>query len=196
MRADVRRHDDDGVFEIDRSSLPVRDPPVIEHLQQHVEHVLVRFLDFIEEHHRIRLAPDRFAQLPAFFVADVTRRRTDQARDGVFLHVFAHVDPDHGLLVIEQKFRERARQFRFPHPGWPKENERTDRAILVLQSGARSTDRVGHCFDRCILADDALMQMFLEPEQFFPLTFLQPRHRNVRPTRDDLRDIFLRHFFA
>ena len=34
LRADVRSHDDDGVLEIDRSPLPVRDPSIIEHLEQ------------------------------------------------------------------------------------------------------------------------------------------------------------------
>ena len=40
------------------------------------------------------------------------------------------------------------------------------------------------------------MQMFLEPDQFLALAFLQSRDRNVRPTRNDFGDIFLRHFFA
>src|SRR5207302_10850123 len=49
LRADVRGHDDDRVLEIDRSPLPVRDPAVVEHLEENIEHVLVRFFYFIEE---------------------------------------------------------------------------------------------------------------------------------------------------
>ena len=51
-RADVARHDDDGVFEIDRASLAVRDAAIVEHLQQHVENIVMRLFDFVEEHHR------------------------------------------------------------------------------------------------------------------------------------------------
>ena len=114
-RADVAGHDDDGVLEIHRAPLPVRQPAVIEHLQQHVEHVGMRLLDLVKQHHRIGPAPHRLAQLAAFLVTDVTRRRADEPRDGVFLHVFAHVYPHHGVLVVEQKFRQRAGSLGFAH---------------------------------------------------------------------------------
>ena len=114
----------------------------------------------------------------------------------MLLHVFAHVDSDHGLLVVEQKLRQRPRQFRFADARRPEKNEGTDRAVLVLQPRARSANRIRHRFDRGVLADDALVQMFLEPQQFLALTFQQSGDRNVRPARDDLRDVFLGDFFA
>ena len=77
LRTDVGGHNDDRVLKIDRSPLPVRDPTVIEHLQQYVENVRMRFFDFVEEHDRIRLAPNCFGKLPPFFVADVARRSAD-----------------------------------------------------------------------------------------------------------------------
>src|SRR5260370_34002657 len=116
----------------------------MERVKERDKHVLVRFFYFVEENDRIRPAPDRFTQLAAFLVTDVTRRRTDQSRDGVFLHVFAHVDPDHGVLVVEQKFRERARKLGFTNTGWPEKNERTNWTIRVLQAGAGTTDGVGN----------------------------------------------------
>ena len=73
LRAEVRGHDDDGIAKIDRAALAVGQPAVIEHLQQHVEHVLVRLLDLIEQHHRIGPAPDRLGQVAALFVADIAR---------------------------------------------------------------------------------------------------------------------------
>ena len=42
-------HDDDRVLEIDGAALAVGDAAVVEHLQQHVEDVVVRFLDLVEE---------------------------------------------------------------------------------------------------------------------------------------------------
>src|SRR5256886_9482384 len=141
----------------------------------------MRFFYFIEENDRIGPAPDGFGKLAAFLITDVTRRRADQSRDGVFLHILAHVDPDHGVLVVEQKFRERARQLGFADTGRAEKNERTNWAIRVLQTGAGATDGVGNGFDRFVLTDDALMQMFLELDQFFALAFLQSRNWNVRP---------------
>ena len=39
MRADVARHDDDGVAEVDGTALCVGEAAVVEHLQEGVEHV-------------------------------------------------------------------------------------------------------------------------------------------------------------
>ena len=101
LRANVRSHDDDSVLEIDRSPLPIRDAAIIEHLQKHVEDIGMRFFDFVEKHDGVRFASDGFGELTAFLVANVSWRRAYQARDRVFLHVFAHVDPDHGVFVVE-----------------------------------------------------------------------------------------------
>ncbi len=129
----------------------------------------------------IRLAPDGLAQLAAFLVADIAGRRADQTRDGVFLHVFAHVDADHGVLVVEQKFRERARQLRFADAGRAEENERADRAILILQTGASAPDGIRNRDDGFVLADDALHQALFHFHQLLALAFLQARNRDVRP---------------
>ena len=100
-RTDVAGHDDDGVFEIDGAALAIGEPAIIEHLQENIENVGMGFLDFVEEDHTIGPAAHRFTQLAPFFIADIARRSADEPRDGVFLHVFAHVDADHGILVIE-----------------------------------------------------------------------------------------------
>ena len=52
LAADVARHDDDGVLEVDRAALAVGEPAVVEHLQQHAPHVGVRLLDLVEQHDR------------------------------------------------------------------------------------------------------------------------------------------------
>jgi hypothetical protein len=40
----------DGVLEVDRAALAVGEAAVVEHLQQHVEHVGVGLLDLVEQH--------------------------------------------------------------------------------------------------------------------------------------------------
>src|SRR5699024_2568008 len=49
--AEVRGEDEDRGAEVHGPSLAVGEAPVVEHLQQHVEHVLVRLLDLVEQHH-------------------------------------------------------------------------------------------------------------------------------------------------
>ena len=122
-RADVRRHDDDRVLEIDRAPLAVGESAVVENLQQRVEDIDMRLLDLVEENHAVRLATHRFCELAALVVADVTGRRADEPRDGVFLHVFAHVEPDHVLFAVEHRLSQRAGEFGFADAGRAEKNE-------------------------------------------------------------------------
>ena len=46
---EVRRHDHDGVREVDRAALAVGEAAVVHELQQDVEHVGVRLLDLVEQ---------------------------------------------------------------------------------------------------------------------------------------------------
>ena len=89
---------------------PSVEPAVVEHLQQDVEHIRMRLLDLVEQDDLIGPAPHRFGERAAFVVADIARRRADQARDRVLLHVLGHVDADQRVFVVEQIFGERLGQ--------------------------------------------------------------------------------------
>ena len=89
LAAEVAGQDDQRVGEIDLAALPVGQAPVVEHLQQHVEHVGMRLLDLVEQHHLVGPAPHRFGQHAAFLITDIARRRADQAGDRVLFHEFA-----------------------------------------------------------------------------------------------------------
>src|SRR5882762_6960356 len=73
--ADVRRHDDNRVPEIHRATLRVGEAAVVEDLQENVEDIRMRFLDLVEEHHRVRPPANRFGKLAALLESDVARRR-------------------------------------------------------------------------------------------------------------------------
>ena len=86
--AEIRGHDDQHIAEIDRASLPVGQPAVVEHLQQNVEDIRMRLFDFVEQHDLIGPAPHRLGQRAALLVADIAGRRADQPGDRMFLHIF------------------------------------------------------------------------------------------------------------
>ncbi len=134
LAAEVGRHQDQRVAEVDGAPERVGQPPVIEHLQQHVEHVGVRFFDLVKEHDRVRTAPDRLGQLPALFVTDIPGGRADQPGDRVLLHVLAAVDPDHRAFVVEQQRRERLDELRLADTCGPQEDERAERSIRIGQA--------------------------------------------------------------
>jgi len=72
--ADVRGHDDDRVAEVDRAALRVGEAPVLEDLEEDVEHVRVCLLDLVEEDDAVGTTADDLSELAALFVADVARR--------------------------------------------------------------------------------------------------------------------------
>ena len=140
----VRGHDEHGVGEVHRAALAVGEPAVVEDLQQDVEHVRVRLLDLVEQHHRVGPAAHRLGELAALLVADVAGRRADEPGHGVLLHVLAHVDADHGLLVVEEELGQGPGQLGLADAGGPEEDERADGPVGVGQAGAAAPDGVGH----------------------------------------------------
>src|SRR5262249_17598317 len=75
LAAEVGGHDDDGVLEVDRSTLAVGEPAVVEQLEQHVEHVVVCLLDLVEQQHAVRAPANGLGELATLLVADVSGRR-------------------------------------------------------------------------------------------------------------------------
>src|SRR5438105_3948374 len=188
---DVRGHDHDRVAEVDLAALRVGEPTVLEDLQEDVEDVRVRLLDLVEEDDRVGLAPDGLRELTALVVPDVAGGRADEPGHGVLLHVLRHVDLDHRVLVAEQELGEGARELGLADAGRAEEDERAGRALRVLDAGPRAADRLRDRDDRFVLADHALVQLLLHPDQLLRLRLGQLEDRDARPHRDDVRDLLL-----
>src|SRR5690606_8358736 len=76
--SDVRGHDDDRISEINPTAQAICQDAVIQHLEQNIEHIRVRFLNFVKQYNRIGFPPYLFGKLAAFFVSDVSRRGADE----------------------------------------------------------------------------------------------------------------------
>src|SRR5712691_3393653 len=122
-RAKVRRHDQNRILEVDNAALAVGEPPVVHDLEQNIENVRMRLFDFVEKHHRIRMSANLLGELASFFVSNVARRCTDEARHRVLLHIFGHVDAQQGALVVEEELGEGAGKFGLAYTRWTEENE-------------------------------------------------------------------------
>src|SRR5713101_3333805 len=104
----------------------------------------MRLLDLVEKDHRVRPPADSFRELTALVVADVSRRRTDQACRRMALHEFGHVELDKRVLGVEQVLGQRASQLRLSDSSRAEEDERADRPAWVLESRPRAADRLRH----------------------------------------------------
>src|ERR1700690_1528841 len=122
-RADVGSHDDDGVPEIHGVAEPIGKLAVFEHLEKDVVHVWMRLFNLIQKNDRVRSAADSLGQLAALCVAYVSRRRADQFRNRVLLHVLGHVEADERFFAAEEELAEAAGHFGLADAGRPEEQE-------------------------------------------------------------------------
>ena len=165
MSTNIGSHDQNHITEINMTTERIGQTSLFHHLQQGIEDIRVSFFDFVQQHHAIRTSTNLLGQLTAFFVADVSRRGTDQTRKVVFLHVFRHIDRHEGFFVTEHKFGERFSQQRFTNTRWSSKHETTDRTTRILQTTTTSADGLGNRLDGRVLADDGLVQLVFHLHQ-------------------------------
>src|SRR5690606_11458333 len=100
------------------------------------------FFDFIQKDYRVGLSSYRLGQLSSLIIPDITWRRTDQAADRMPLLILGHIDPYHGIVIIEEIFCQGFRQFGFAYPCGSKEDKRAYRPFGILQSSPASPYRI------------------------------------------------------
>ena len=192
-RADVGGHYEDGVLEIDLATHTIGELSLVKDLQQHIVHVVVGFLDFIKQYDRVGLAAYLFGKLAALFVSHVARRRTDETRYGVLLHIFAHIDADDGILRVEKILGQHLGQVGFAHTGGTEEDEGADGLVGVLESGAVAADGLGNLDDGVVLADDLALQLVGHLQQARALVGGDALRGHARHHRDDFGNRVFRH---
>jgi hypothetical protein len=188
---EVGGHDDHHVAEVDGAAVPVGEAAVVEHLQQHVEHVGVRLLDLVEQDDAVGPPAHRLGELSALVVADVARRRADEPGDGVLLLVLAHVEADHRPLVVEQEGGEGPRQLGLADPGGSEEQEGAEGTVGIGDAGPRPPHGVRDRLDGLVLADHAPVELLLEPDELGGLGLDEAADRDAGPAGHDLRDLLL-----
>ena len=59
-----------------------------------LENLRVRLFDLVKQQHTMGVLINSISQEPALIIATISRRRADEARHCVALHIFRHVKPD------------------------------------------------------------------------------------------------------
>mmetsp|Transcript_4321 Transcript_4321/g.10665 ORF Transcript_4321/g.10665 Transcript_4321/m.10665 type:complete len:613 (+) Transcript_4321:595-2433(+) len=185
LGAQVGGEHDDRVGEVHGAALAVGEAAVVQHLQQHVPHVRMCLLHLVEEHHAVGTAAHGLGQLAALLVAHVAGRGAGEARHRVLLHVLAHVDAHHALLV-EELLRERLGQLGLAHAGTTAEEEAAQRLVAAAESGAAAHDGLRHGAHRLVLAHHTLVKALLELQQALALALVQLGDRDAGPARHHL----------
>ena len=149
----------------------------------------MRLFHLIKEDDRIGLAAHRLGQLSALVVADVAGRRADQARDRIFLHIFAHINAHEVVLIVKKHLGKRLCQLGLAHARRAEEQEGADRAARITDARAGAQDGIRYAGDGLLLADHAAVQNFIKTQELIPLPLHQLGNGNARPTRHDAGDL-------
>ena len=147
--------------------------------------------DLVKQHDTVRLSADSFGQLAAFLVSHISRRCSDQSGYGVFLHILAHIDPDHILFVVKEGFGQCLGKLGLADAGRTKKQEGADGFGRILDAGLGSEDRIRNQPDAFVLPDDPFVQLILEFQQLGSLALGQPCHRDAGPSGNDPCDLVL-----
>ena len=186
----VGGQDDDGVLKVDGTSLRIGDSSIVQYLKQDVEHIRVCLFHLIEQNNRVRSAANRFGQLTALLIADISWRRSDQTGDGVFLHVFAHINTDHVVFIIKQGLGKGLGKLGLTDTGRSQEQEGTDWTVRVGDTCPRTQDCFADKADCLILSDDIFVQDVLHVQQLLALTLHDLGNRDAGPLADHLGNFF------
>src|SRR5574337_776481 len=191
--ADVARHDQYGVLEVNNATITVGQAAVLKNLEEQIKDLRVGFFYLIEEDDRERPTPNLLGKLTRIVVPDIPWGGADETGGREALHVLRHIDADQCVLRSEQEFRQRLGQFGLPHAGRPQEDERPDGTARVLDPGPRTANRSAHALDRLGLPDYPLRQILLHPDQLGGFLLLNLIQWNACPLGDDVGDLLGRH---
>ena len=109
--------------------------------------------------HAVRMLGHRFGELAALVEADVARRRADQARHRVPLHVLGHVE---AKQLDAEAVGELARDFGLADAGGAAEQEVADRLPRIAEARARHADGGHQRVDGLVLAEHDVLQVAVE----------------------------------
>lgn len=158
MASDIGGHDDDGIFKIYEASFGVCDMAVVHDLEEGVKDIWVGFFYFIEEDDGVGFSADSFGELAAFVVADVPWGSAEHASDGMFFHIFGHIEADDIGFGVEEGFSEGFGEFGFSDACGAEEEEGADGAFKVFDACAGTDDGFGDEGNGFVLADNAFME--------------------------------------
>src|SRR6266852_6997453 len=149
----------------------------------------MRLLHFVQQDDRVWCPLHALGELSAFFIAHVTRRRTDQLRDRVLLHELGHIEADQRLFAAEHEVGQGARDFGLAHARRTEEQERADGPVRTLQAGTAAANGSGQRQNSFVLRDDPFVQLFFDAQQFLRLFFFNGSDGHAGPARYHVLDV-------
>ncbi len=97
------------------------------------------------------------------------------------LHVFAHIQADHGVLIGEHHLGQRLGKLGFAYTRGAEEDIAADGPLGILKASACPADGSRDGVNGFILAHHSLVEGFLQAQEFFALILGELLHGDARP---------------
>src|SRR3989344_1685967 len=191
LRADVAGHYYYRISKVDTPAFGVGERSGVEHLQEDIKDLWLRFFYLVEQQHRIGPVAHQLGECSPFLVANVARGGAAYFAHRVLLHILGHIDADERFFVVEHKLGERFGELGLPHPGGAEEHKRCDGAVGVGDARARALNRIGDLLHRLALADHPRLKLLLDATKPLGLLLEHSGDRNARPLGNNGGDIAL-----
>mmetsp|Transcript_77232 Transcript_77232/g.221222 ORF Transcript_77232/g.221222 Transcript_77232/m.221222 type:complete len:486 (+) Transcript_77232:114-1571(+) len=189
----VGRHDDHRIGKGYGLTTSICKPAVVKQLQEHIEHIWVGLLNFIEKNQRVRPPANSFGEGAALTKPNVSRWSADELGDCVLLHEFAHIQAYHRILGTEVAGGERLAKLGLADACRATEQETCDWPLRVAQTRSGPAQRLGDARYGIFLADDATPELGLETQQALRLACANALDGDARPCGHHLGDVALAH---
>ena len=97
----------------------------------------MRFFDFIEQQHRVRVLGNGLGEQASLIESHVARWRADEPRYRMPLHVFRHVEANE---LDAERNGQLSRDLGLADPRWAREQEAADGLSLIAKTRAGHLD--------------------------------------------------------
>src|SRR5256885_3284387 len=188
--ASITGHNHHGILEVYRATLTIGQTAIVHNLQQRVEDLWMRLLNLVQQDYAVRAAAYLLGQLTTLVVSNIAWRATEQTRDRMWLHVLRHIQADQVILTAEQFSGYGFGHFRLTYTGRTKEQERTNRALWILQTCTRAANGARNSANSLVLTDYTLAQIIFQVQQVLALTLEHLADGHTCPVLNDLSNQF------
>mmetsp|Transcript_17057 Transcript_17057/g.30571 ORF Transcript_17057/g.30571 Transcript_17057/m.30571 type:complete len:421 (-) Transcript_17057:691-1953(-) len=148
---------------------------------------------FVEQQDLVRPSSDGLSEHASLLVANVARRRPDEARDGMAFGILGHVDARHSRFIVEHEFSQGFCEFCLSHAAGSQQEECPDRLFVLVEACPGHAHCICDGLESVWLADDSLRELIFHFQQLLSLLQQKLGQRNSRMPCDDRRDIGICH---
>ena len=111
----------------------------------------------------------------------------------MLFHIFAHIDPHHTVLIVEQTLRQSLGKLCLSHSCRSQKQEGSNGFGRILDACLGADNGLRHLGHRLILSDDSPVENVVHVKGFAPLALRQLGDRDARPFGDNSGNLLLCH---